>query len=332
MKYFLKTCGFQELGSVGADGKAKRGRYLMTSQNEAVVDFFPALSIEIPNDTALLPIVPLYTRLKTYASYVYHNSKYTGTEAKHPRNEYRIYLNNELEAHQLYMSAEDIVVMRNSTVPSIGESGEEQYVYYLDVVKDHFSGTYLKLSRIIEEYPIRGGYGMYDGELEFFEKQVAEFEAGHQASDIHIDKSVTDRVRKSTGESQEKIFNPATFRDFVLAGYGNACAVTGQIAEGILGNGVDVVYIMPKSAGGSCLPSNGIALVKNLSLAFVRGEFTLSPRYEVIVHPECKNIELQNYHLKQIRVPPNVFFQPDRLSLKYHMEKIYGSFLKQYEA
>ena len=88
MKYFLKCCGFQELGSVGEDGKAKRGRYLMSSQCDEVVDFFPPLSIEIPNDTALLPIVPLYTRLKTYASYVYHNSKYTGSKAKHPRNEY----------------------------------------------------------------------------------------------------------------------------------------------------------------------------------------------------------------------------------------------------
>ena len=329
MRYFLKCCGFQELGSVGEDGKAKRGRYLMSSKNDAVVDFFPPLSIEIPNDTALLPIVPLYTRLKTYASYVYHNSKYTGTKAKHPRNEYRIYLNNEMEAHQLYMRAEDIVVMRKSIVPSLDESGEEQYVYYLDVVKDHSSSMYLTLSRIIEDSPIKGGYGMYDGELEFFEDQVKEFEANQSTMDIHIDKSVTDRIKKSTDENLANIFNPATFRDFVLAGYGNACAVTGQLAEGVLGTGVDVVYIMPKAVGGSCMPSNGIALSKNLSLAFVRGEFTLSPRYEVIVHPECENEYIQNFHLKQIRVPPNTFFQPAQESLRYHREMVHGAFTKQ---
>ena len=85
---------------------------------------------------------------------------------------------------------------------------------------------------------------MYDGELEFFEDQVNDFEANLSTMDIHIDKSVTDRIRKSTDENQANIFNPATFRDFVLAGYGNACAVTGQLAEGILGMGVDVVYIM----------------------------------------------------------------------------------------
>lgn len=329
MRYFLKCCGFQELGSVGEDGKAKSGRYLMSSQNDAVVDFFPPLSIEIPNDTALLPIVPLYTRLKTYANYVYHNSKYTGTKAKHPRNEYRIYLNNEMEAHQLYLKAEDIVVMRKSMLSSLSEFDGEQCVYYLDVVKDHSSALYLMLNRIIEDYPIKGGYGMYDGELEFFEDQVNDFEANLSTMDIHIDKSVTDRIRKSTDENQANIFNPATFRDFVLAGYGNACAVTGQLAEGILGMGVDVVYIMPKSAGGSCMPSNGIALVKDLSLAFVRGEFTLSPRFEVMVHPECDNEQIRSYHLKQMRVPSNAFFRPAPESLRYHREKVYGAFIKQ---
>lgn len=326
MIYFLKSCGFQELGSVGEDGKAKRGRYLMTSQHDEVVDFFPSLSIEIPNDTALLPIVPLYTCRKTYVSYVYHNSKYTGTEAKHPRNEYRIYLNSEIEDHQLYFCAEDIVIMRKSTTPYINEDGEEQFVYYLDVVKDHSSVDYLRLSRIIENYPIRGGYGMVDGEIDFFEKKVANYENYQKATDIHIDKSVTERIKKSTDENQANIFNPATFRDFVLAGYGNACAITGELAEEILGTGVDVVYIKPKSEGGSCLPSNGIALTKQLSLAFVRGEFTLSERFEVIVHPECNNELLKEYHLKQMRVPPNRFFQPAEENLIYHRQKVYGSF------
>ncbi len=329
MIYFLKCCGFQELGSVGEDGKAKRGRYLMSSQYDAIVDFFPPLSIEIPNDTALLPIVPLYTRIKTYASYVYHNSKYTGTKAKNPRNEYRIYLNSELEAHQLYMKAEDIVVIRKSSKPLRDESGDEQYVYYMDVVKDHSSAIYMKLSRIIEEYPVRGGYGMYDGFLEFFEEQVKEFESDYSSTGIHIDKSVTARVQKSSNENKNNIFNPATFRDFVLAGYGNACAVTGKLAEGIMGNGIDVVYIMPKDKGGSCMPSNGIALAKKISLAFVRGEFSLSPHYEVIVHPDCQDEYLWSYNLKQIRVPGNAFFQPAQESLNYHREYIYGTFSKE---
>lgn len=329
MRYFLKRCGFQELGSVGEDGKAKRGRYLMSSQHDEVVDFFPPLSIEIPNDTALLPIIPLYTRMKTYCSYVYHNSKYTGTTAKHPRNEYRIYLNSELEGHKMYFAAEDIVIFRKGQHYMFDKEGTEEEFYYMDVVKDHSSGIYVKLSKLIEEYPIKGGYGIYDGELKSFEEKVKALEAGEVASDIHIDKSVTDRIDKSTVENKENIFNAATFRDFVLAGYGNACAVTGQTAGGLFGEGIDVVYIRPRMAGGSCFPNNGIALSKSISLMFVQGMFTLSKDFEIKVHPDVVDDELKKLHLRQIRVPPNKFFRPDQENLRYHREYVYGSFRGQ---
>ena len=327
MRYFLKRCGFQELGSVGEDGKVKRGRYLMSSQNEDVVNFFPPLSIEIPNDTALLPIIPLYSQVKTYCSYVYHNSKYTGTKAKHPRNEYRIYLNAELEMHQLYFTAEDIVVFRKGLCSSFTQEGEEEEFYYIDVIKDHFSGEYMMLNRIIESYPINGGYGIFDGELDFFEKQVKNFEDSQFSADIQIDKSVTDRIEKATTtDSVKNIFNTATFRDFVLAGYANSCAITGEKSDSVLGEGIDVVYIQPRSEGGSCLPSNGIALCKELSMAFVQGKFTLSDNYEVIVHPENDNRLVERFNMQQIRVPSNTFFQPSKDSVMYHRKNVYGLF------
>lgn len=296
----------------------------MSSQNDNVVNFFPPLSIEIPNDTALLPIVPLYTGEKTYASYVYHNSKYTGTSAKHARNEYRIYLNSELEGHCFYLSAEDIVIMRKSS-----PLDDDQYIYYMDVIKDHSSAIYMQLSRAIEEYPIRGGYGMYDGVLDFFEEKVDKYEKGDKLPEIHIDASVTDRVRKSTDKNQNNIFNSATFREFVLSGYENACAVTGILAEGIQGIGIDVVYIMPRERGGSCLPSNGIALADWLSLSFITGEFSLTSDLEIIVHPKSDNGELLKYQGRQIRVPGNTFFRPDPQSVAYHREHIFGSFLSR---
>ena len=34
MNYFLKKCGFQELGSVGDDGKPKRGRSAFQNYSE----------------------------------------------------------------------------------------------------------------------------------------------------------------------------------------------------------------------------------------------------------------------------------------------------------
>lgn len=54
--YYLKKCGHQELGSVGADGRPNCGRYLLTSMNEEVLAFFSPLSTAQLNDSALLPI------------------------------------------------------------------------------------------------------------------------------------------------------------------------------------------------------------------------------------------------------------------------------------
>ena len=96
-EYYLKKCGHQELGSVGANGRANRGRYLLTSMDQNVLSFFPPLSVAQLNDCALLPIVPLFSGEKVYCNFVYHNDKFHGSTAAHPRNEYRIYLNRSLE-------------------------------------------------------------------------------------------------------------------------------------------------------------------------------------------------------------------------------------------
>lgn len=60
-QYYLKRCGHQELGSIGVDGRANRGRYLLTSMDENVLSFFPPLSTAQLNDCALLPIIPFYS-------------------------------------------------------------------------------------------------------------------------------------------------------------------------------------------------------------------------------------------------------------------------------
>ena len=109
MKYYLKKCGFQELGSV-RDGKPQRGRYLLTSMNKEVLAMFPPLSETQLNDSAILPVIPLYSGKKVYCNFVYHNDKFHGSTAAHPRNEYRLYLNKELEEQILLFSENDIII------------------------------------------------------------------------------------------------------------------------------------------------------------------------------------------------------------------------------
>lgn len=324
MKYYLKICGFQELGSVGSGAKPKRGRYLLTSMNPAVLAFFPPLSKDILNDCAILPIIPLYSGKKVYCNYVYHNSKFNAVTSKNNRNEYRIYLNKSLENNELYFGAQDIVIMRADNTPSA-----DQMFYYLYVIRNHASVEYVRASRIVEESGIRGNYGIYEGELDFFETAVRNLNATGTNGEVIIDDSVTTRIAQSSKRTQENVFNTATFRDFVLAGYGKACAITGQIADGGFTGNVDVVYIKPRSMGGSCLPSNGIALASNLSLPFLQGLFTINEHYVVCVHPDVKDEYLQSLNGRQIRIPSHDFFRPSQANLQFHRENIWGKNLNK---
>ena len=126
MRYYLKRCGHQELGSIGADGRPQRGRYLLTSMH--TLDFFPPLSAAQLNDSALLPIIPLYSGKKVYCSYVYHNDKFHGSTAAHPRNEYRIYLNKQLENDKFLFETDDIVIIRSE---ELEEEGANKKYFFL---------------------------------------------------------------------------------------------------------------------------------------------------------------------------------------------------------
>ena len=110
MRYLLKRCGSQELGSMGTSQRPNRGQYLLISKK--VLEFFPPLSITQLNDYCLVPIYPLYCDDKVYCRFVYHNDKYHDSIADHPRDEYRLYLNREVQGGCLLFQQNGIVVLR----------------------------------------------------------------------------------------------------------------------------------------------------------------------------------------------------------------------------
>lgn len=322
MKYYLKKCGHQELGSVGEDGKPQRGRYLLTSMNKDVLSMFPTLSETQLNDFALLPFIPLYSGKKVYCNYVYHNDKFHGSTAKHPRNEYRIYLNKVLESDTLLFAKDDIVVIRSE---KNGEEEEQQIVYYLDCVKKSDSEIYKKLDAIVNGYPISGGYGIYEGIIPEFETRVNHIIGGKEC-EVEIDDSVTERVVASP-ETMASLFNAASFRDFVMVGYDSLCAITGTVIRYESYMNLEAAHIRPKSHGGLFLPNNGMALCRDLHWAFDKGFFTLNDHLEVMVHPKATSEYLKSFDGKKIRLPQNAFFVPDLENVRYHRENVYGLFL-----
>lgn len=326
MKYYLKKCGFQELGSV-KNGKPQRGRYLLTSMNKDVLEMFPPLSETQLNDSALLPIIPLYSGKKVYCNYVYHNDKFHNSTATHPRNEYRLYLNKSLEEQQLLFSNDDIIIIRASEIVADGES---QTVYYLDYLKNNGVALYDELNKIISNYPINGGYGIYEGIIPEFEEKVSKINTPNDC-EVAIDETVTNKLVGSTemmnSNSIASLFNAVSFRDFIMVGYDNLCAVTGTVIRYESYMNLEAAHIKPKSHGGLFLPNNGIALCRDLHWAFDKGFFTFDDDLKVVVHPKITSEYLNSFHGTKIRVPSNPFFAPDLENVKYHRENVYGLFL-----
>lgn len=325
MKYYLKKCGHQELGSV-RDGKTQRGRYLLTSMNMDVLQMFPPLSAAQLNDSALLPIVPLYSGKKVYCNYVWHNDKFHESTAAHPRNEYRIYLNRSLEDDQLLFVEDDIIIIRSEDILE----EETQTIYYLDYVRRQMGNLYDRLNAVIQSYPINGGYGIYEGVIPEFEEKVQRVAASGDYT-VEIDDTVTKRITDRAGTSGindvAALFTAESFRDFTMTGYGNLCAITGTVIRYNSFMNLEAAHIRPKSHGGLFLPNNGIALGRDLHWAFDKGFFTLDEDLRVMVHPRVSSEYLKSLNGQKIRVPSNPFFAPDMENVRYHRDKIYGLFL-----
>lgn len=318
MLYYLKRCGHQELGSIGADGTPQRGRYLLTSMKPEVLSIFPSLSKTQLNDSALLPIISLVSGKKVYCNFVYHNDKYHGSTAIHPRNEYRLYLNKGIENNSLLFKKDDIVVIRKGLIE---EQDIKETIYYLDLI-DNANELYNFLNDKIENSDINGGYGLYEGNIESFENKINQLS---MQTEVIIDKSVTEKIEHEP--SVKDLFSAASFRDFVMVGYKNLCAITGTVIRSQNYMNLEAAHIKPQSHGGLFLPSNGIALSRDLHWAFDKGFFSINDNYEIIVHENIDSPYLKSFHGNKIRIPDDEFFKPNLECLEYHRENVFGLFL-----
>ncbi len=324
MYYYLKRCGFQELGSVGEDGVVHRGRYLLTTMDDRVLRIFPALSTTQKNDAALLAVLPLYSGKKVYCNFVYHNDKFHHSTARHPRNEYRLYLNQELEEGRLLFEQGDIMIMRQA---QIEEEDGPQIVYVMDLVKPSAGAFYAECSQIIEDSPLPKNYGIYEGDLAAFEEQVRSLPNAGE-TEVAIDRTVMRQISAIDPSAVARLFSASSFRDFVLVGYNYRCGITGMVIRSGAYNNLEAAHIRPKSHGGSFLPSNGIAMCRDLHWAFDKRFFTFSDDLKVIVHPQADSDYLRQFDGQSLRVPDNVFFAPDPEQIQYHREHIYGIFTR----
>jgi len=319
MVYYLKKLGHQELGSINATtGRPSRGRYIYISKDTSVLSFFPPLSKNVKNDSSLLPIIPLYltNAAKVYCNFIYHNDSYHGGT----RNEYRIYSNNALEGNSFLFSEDDIFIMKKQEIQI---EDTTQMVYFLDLIKKS-NPVYTEFNDAIINSSIRGNHAIVNNEFQWFDHKI-QLTLRTSTFNTVIDQTVTKKVEESEN-NVEDLFSATSFRDFVMNGYNNVCAVTGDVIK--YGNffNLEAAHIRPKSHGGTFLPSNGLALSRDIHWAFDKGFFTLNDDYTILIHDEIESAYLNSYQGKSIYVSSIDFFKPNLECIRYHRENVFGLF------
>jgi hypothetical protein len=323
--YYIKKVGFQEAGSPDKNGKLQRGKYILVSKKSE--DFFPPLSQTEFNDTIILPIVPPDSNKKVYCRYIYHNDKYHGSTAKSPRNEYRLYINSDLDPTRSYFKPDDIIVFNKIET-------EDNVSIYQTISFRPEENNYKVLDDLIANSELYGGHALIKEKISFIDDSTLNIEG----LEIVVPEDVKNVVKKKQEEyskdSSEEIeetkganlFNSVSFRDFVLLGYQNKCAITSEAIYYDKLINLEAAHIKPKSHSGSFLPCNGIAMSRDIHWAFDKGMFTINDDYTITVHKDIKNTILSKYDNQKINVPKEDFFKPEKNFLKYHKEKVFGLF------
>lgn len=327
-------------------GKTSRGRYLLISKRPEIQQLFPLLSTTQLNDFRQIDIFPINkdSPLCIKCNYVYHNSKIEN-EQINGRDEYRIYFPQELDDKQMFEG--DLIIMRR--IESDPYSKFFSYYFYHITPNETFYKSAEKLLTL--ENPNNfSNYSIFNGYLKFFEESVKKFqeiqesiikdsedfnEANNNVVLGHnIFTQTSSLITKSNNglTAYEKLFNDQpTFRAYVMCSYNNKCAVTGTSLEYENLNNVEAAHIWPRAHHGCFLPSNGIALRRDIHWAFDKGFFTLTDDFKIKVHEVIlkKNNYLCPYNGKQIYLPELEIFRPDPQFIKHHQDTVFGSFLYQ---
>ena len=316
-KFYLKKLGHNELGSV-AEGRAHRGRFLLISKKAIAEGFFPTLSTVQTNDNAILPVININLNKKVYCNFVYHNDKIT-KKLPYGRDEYRFYLNNDMENNELFFEKDDIVIFMTRT--NVNENEFEKVYFVKKISKE--SEQYEFVDKILEENKIGGGHALFNGDIFNLEQEIIEYDLSNAKTEIS--NQVIDQINDSA-KNIEDLFTTSSFRDFVMTGYCRKCAITGISIEYEELLNLEAAHIKPRAHGEINLPSNGIAMSRDMHWAFDKGFFTINDDYTIKVHEDVKSKYLNQFNGKRIFLPENDFFRPNKDFLKYHREFIYGMF------
>lgn len=328
--YYIHKVGFQEMGSVGSlEDRPARGRYFLISKS--CLAFFPHISSVVLNDKIVLSIIPMIEGApmkKVYSTMDYHNQKFADIEymGKNPRNEIRLYLNNELDPNKRYFLKDDYAVFEKLNV------GEE--VYYTLTKISPVDKHYEWIDRYVNGKDSRShSNALFEKKLDFIKQPNLE-----AITDVIITDKATDVIKKETesvidasendvDEMGSSFFNSTLFRDLVMNAYHYECAITHKVIRYKDLFNLEAAHIKAQAHNGTFLPCNGIAMCRDMHFAFDKGFFTISDDYKVIVSEKLKGDWFyEEYNGKPIYVPKEAFYQPNKVFLAHHRKEVFNKF------
>lgn len=337
--YFIHKLQHQEMGSKkNLDDKSSRGRYIYISKK--CLDYFPHISSVVMNDKIILPIIPMRegeNERKVYCTMDYHNQKFAvfNYSGKHPRNEYRIYMNEDIDPNRNFFVEGDFAVfekfeVKGETIYSLTRISpvHEEYEQIRELVEandPHYKSTVIAETEF--DFILKPNFENIMDVV--FTKDAKEVIKNESAS--VLDKESEERTEEKESDFEDDMgssfFNSVIFRDLVMNAYQYKCAITGKAIRYKDLLNLETAHIKAKAHQGTYLPCNGIAMSRDMHFAFDKGFFTITDDYKVMVSENLKDDWFyKEYNGKEIFVPKEDFFKPNKEYLAHHRREVFNTF------
>ena len=264
----------------------------------------------------------------------YHNQKYADISytGKNPRNEVRLYMNNNIDPDRQYFFKGDYAVFEK-----IIYNGE---TYYSLTKIDPDHERYEDVDRLVNTLDKRGSNILIEDEFDFIRKPLVEDITDVVITDEAVavikkeaeavvieDEPSEDDTPNFENEMGSAFFNSVMFRDLVMNAYRYKCAITGKAIRYKDLLNLETAHIKAKAHQGTFLPCNGIAMSRDMHFAFDKGFFTITDDYKVMVSENLKGDWFyEEYNGKPIYVPTEDFFKPNKTYLAHHRKEVFNTF------
>lgn len=110
--------------------------------------------------------------------------------------------------------------------------------------------------KLVDESNIRGnGHAIYQGIITEVENKINQLcVKNFNEMDTVIEDTVTAKAQSGDIDEMASLFNSVSFRDFVMTGYKQKCAITGNVIQYKSFMNLEAAHIWPRSHKGLYLP------------------------------------------------------------------------------